>query len=892
MNSIIKILGALLLTILIATTAMAQGPGGHPGGRPYGPPPGGHPGMGPYGPRGDMPNDPRSQNLKQKKVRNGSTFRVTGSLRDSVNNEPLMYVNVAILDGEDSSFVKGATTDDKGFFDIPEIPAGKMILRASCIGYQNLFRAFTVENNTALGTVKMKPGSTTMKTVNITAERPLYAQDGEKMIYNVADDPSIQTGTTSDALQNAPGVEVDIEGNISLRGVSSVEIWVNDKPSKLTEENLKTYLETLPANALARIETITNPSAKYATEAEAVINIITSAHIKKNHFISFGANAASQPNVSPWVSYTWANERLTVNAHVNGRFGQRTSEGSGWSLTRKDNPLYPGDLDMLDTVMRTEYSNESTSKNWGTNFGIRMDYEIDSSSNISFFTDGNINGRPSQSSSWNMRDQRYSGGNLYDYTTSNRSWGTNGFGMYGGDYTKKFDDMGHNLRVSLYGNYSLNNTFSSYDRVYSDSSFTDAFNQTYHKFYDNRWRSSNERVSARYNRPYSKDGEMSYGLSYDRDDSHRDYRPYLLDSNYADYTEGTVFADQLLDALRRYTFEEHNQDLSADAEWTHRWGGFTMELGLGATYTNDHFIYGESIAGNNDDTTYNFFTLNPSIHLSYRTKSMNNFKLNYSLRMRNPGEENLTTYVRYDEDSWSTGNRNLHASHTHNAEAGWTKFFKKFGYVGIEGYGRLSTGEIDNLTDVTDGIDPILGRIVNYTMPYNVGTSYRYGATANVTYRPSGFFNLRLYANLYDYGYTMQYDKMGSTYSDHKMSWSIRMNAWAKVWNKYQVYASANYSSPTIGLMSERSARYFVNMGVRADFFKRKMSAFINVQDIFNWGYKIGSGNSNTNPYFLSNNTSRQTNSRYISAGLTFRFGKMELEKNSSGGAASDSSED
>ena len=65
--------------------------------------------------------------------------------------------------------------------------------------------------------------------------------DGEKLIYNVSEDPSIQTGTTEDALQNAPGVEVDVEGNITLRGVSSVEIWINDKPSKLTEENLKTY---------------------------------------------------------------------------------------------------------------------------------------------------------------------------------------------------------------------------------------------------------------------------------------------------------------------------------------------------------------------------------------------------------------------------------------------------------------------------------------------------------------------------------------------------------------------------------------------------------------------------------------------------------------------------
>lgn len=81
-----------------------------------------------------------------------------------------------------------------------------------------------------------------------------------------------------------------------------------------------------------------------------------------------------------------------------------------------------------------------------------------------------------------------------------------------------------------------------------------------------------------------------------------------------------------------------------------------------------------------------------------------------------------------------------------------------------------------------------------------------------------------------------------------------------------------------------------MNFGVRADFFKRKMSAFINVQDIFNWGKRIGSGSKNTNPYYLTDVTSKTVNSRFISAGLTFRFGKMELEKKAEGiGSESDS---
>ena len=162
-----------------------------------------------------------------------------------------------------------------------------------------------------------------------------------------------------------------------------------------------------------------------------------------------------------------------------------------------------------------------------------------------------------------------------------------------------------------------------------------------------------------------------------------------------------------------------------------------------------------------------------------------------------------------------------------------------------------------------------------------MGSSWRYGASLNMTYRPTGFFNVRLYANVYDYGYRMEYmrDGVQQLVEDDKVSWSVRLNAWTKILNQYQVHLSANYNSPTLGLMSTRGARYSLNMGVRSDFFKRKLSVFVNVQDIFNWGGRFGSTSQNTNPYYLNSNTGKMLNSRYISAGITLRFGKMELEQ-------------
>ena len=212
-----------------------------------------------------------------------------------------------------------------------------------------------------------------------------------------------------------------------------------------------------------------------------------------------------------------------------------------------------------------------------------------------------------------------------------------------------------------------------------------------------------------------------------------------------------------------------------------------------------------------------------------------------------------------------------------------------FGNVGLEGYARYSANEIDNLTSSTEEDDPVLNRIVQFSQPYNMGSSYRVGASANVMFRPSGFINVRLYANVFDYGYRLDQGARG-VLENHKLSYSIRLNTWAKVFDRFQIFASANYSSPTISLAAERKARYYLNFGVRADFFKRKMSAYINVQDIFNWGKTVGSGSINTNPYLLSESNSYTINSRYISAGITFRFGKMELERSSKSGSDDPSS--
>ncbi len=863
MNRFVFLKVLFIIALLVsAVLCLAQPPGGRPPGGGGGRHPGGRP---PYG--GDRQWGQTESNMPavkpKKKVREGDTFTVVGVLRDAKTGEFMPYVNLAVLDSVDNEFVKGSISNMEGVFEINGVPQGAFVLRVSAIGYENYLHPFHVTNNTNLGTLRINPGVTALGEVTVAAERPLYAMEGEKLIYNVSEDPSIQTGTTEDALQNAPGVEVDVEGNITLRGVSSVEIWVNDKPSKLTEENLKTYLQTLPANAIARIETITNPSAKYATEAEAVINIVTSAHIKSNQFVSFGVNGSNQPFVSPWISYMWKKDRVSINLFASGRYSNRENKTDSWSQQRRD-AATEGEYEVTwaDTV-----SQQDNNRSYSGNLFMNIDYEIDSTSDISVDAGGYYNANlnnmmRTERQTYYYLDSMPAYSMLFADQTKDNSDTRSIFGNLGADYTKKFDNEGHNLRIGLNTRLTNNSGEEWYNRFYEVYTDLDE-----HRYMLSRTYNFNGSLDARYNRPYSKDGELSYGLRADHTQ---------MDFTYDRFYDTIGI---LVDSLRTYRMIGAKSSLNADVNWTHRWGGFTLSTGLGVEGERNmyDFISDMPFA---DDSVFYHLNFRPSIHLTYRTEDMHNLKLNYSMRMSGPGRNQVTRFRTYGENSYSTGNPNgLKDSFTHNMEAGWQKFFERFGNIGIEAYGRWSTNDVSRLTDAE--YDKYLDRIVSYSVPYNMGSSWRYGTSLNMTYRPSGFFNVRLYANLYNYGYRMEYERNGVPQIDEreKWSWSVRVNAWAKLFDRLQVTASANYNSPTISLMSERKARYFLNMGFRSDFFNRRLSVFVNVQDIFNWGATIGSGSTNTNPYYLSDSTRKMLNSRYISAGFTLRFGKMELEK-------------
>ena len=780
-----------------------------------------------------------------------NTYTINGSIVDSLRSDKLFYVRVGVVTRDSTMRNIGITfTDAEGNFSLTDIPAGTYNLMAFLVGYSPLTIPIECEgigSTIELGELRLTKQSNTLQEVSIKGEKPVFLVDGEKTMYNVSEDPSIQDGTAADALENAPGVEVDIEGNITLRGVSSVEIWLNDRPSHLTEENLKEFIQQLPANSLERIEVITNPSAKYSSKSDAgIINIVTTSEIKKNSFLSFGLRASSSPNVTPWVSYVWANQKLSLNFYLNGTYSMRKNTTEN-SYTQFNNEM--------DTA--TTYHGNGNSKNHNFSGGLNFhgSYVFDTLNTMSFWAGSYPSYRKSSSLNQEYRQEYLINPDIFEYNTASESGGLNAGAYAGVDFEHKFNNQGHRIQADLSFNYNHSHSSSDFFRDYLVQNYLDK-----HRLdtsFSNRYSTS---ASLDYTIPYHKNGEISMGVSGD----------LSFNKNLNRY-DTLVFDTDLfnLDSLRFKNVDDRNYNFDTYVTIQHKFGNFTLKGGLRTEYVYyDYQILNSPL----DNVAKGYWSLYPSLHLSYRTKSMHNFKLSYTRRVSNPSASTLSTYVTYSEDSYSTGNPDLLPSYTNSFEFGWTKFFQKFGNVGLTAYFKNSKDQTSTLTDVS--FNDYFGRMVSFTMPVNAGKSINTGAEANVTYRLKAFMNIRFYANVYYSRSEFQFRNETDPRIVQNLGYSFRLRFWAKLWKFLEVNASANYRSKNVTLFTTTQPRYNIDLGLRADFLDRKISAFINVSDIFNWNK---SRTTNENPYYISSSSSKYV-SRFVSAGITFRFGKMELE--------------
>ncbi len=312
-------------------------------------------------------------------------IKVSGLLLDA-QGKPMEYATVSLLRAKDSSIVKGTLSTDAGAYAFDHVNTGTYVIKATAIGYNKAVTAsFNVTNvNITVPNLTVTDNSKSLQTVNITTTKPLIERKADRMVMNVENSILAAGNSAMEILERAPGVTIDKDDNISLKGKQGVTVMINDKLTYLSSTQLATLLRSTDGTTIESIELITNPSAKYdASGNSGIINI----KLKKNK------NAGTNGSVTLGTGmgyYFKDNTSVTLN-HKEGNlnvFG---------NFSRNDNQrgrVIGIDRKVVDANGQATYFSQSTFMpqiNHNNSYRFGADYDLSSKNTIGFIVNGYFN---------------------------------------------------------------------------------------------------------------------------------------------------------------------------------------------------------------------------------------------------------------------------------------------------------------------------------------------------------------------------------------------------------------------------------------------------------------------------------------------------------------------
>ncbi|MDB3938448.1 TonB-dependent receptor, partial [Flavobacteriaceae bacterium] len=332
---------------------------------------------------------------------NSQEFKITGTILESENKEPLEYATVTLLNIKDNSIVTGGLTDNNGNY-VMSVNKGIYNLMVEYISYKNYFlNDINISKNIELNNIELLIDIESLDEVEIIAENTTVDIRLDKKIYTVGRDLTVKGGSVSDVLDNVPSISVDVEGNVALRGSEDVRILINGKPSGLVGLNSAEALRQLPSESIEKVEVITSPSARYDAQGNGgIINII----LRRNKLLGFNGtvNANIGDPKSSGVSTNLNYRTGDVNIFNSTGLSDRLRIGDSYAYSEyyngddessyiRDNRDWERQNNSLFTNTGLEwYINDNTSittsfllsNSDGNNLNENTTLELDSSQNI------------------------------------------------------------------------------------------------------------------------------------------------------------------------------------------------------------------------------------------------------------------------------------------------------------------------------------------------------------------------------------------------------------------------------------------------------------------------------------------------------------------------------
>ena len=802
--------------------------------------------------------------------------QITGKVIDNGTKQPIDFANVSIVKNGETAPVTGAITNEKGEFTL-EVADGHYTLVVSFVGYGEQRKEITVAGKTLnLGRIALTEDSKVLQDVEVVGQGSSMRFELDKKVFTVDQNIASAGASVTDVLENIPSVDVDQEGNISLRNSEDVEIWINGRPAGLNSENRAQVLQQMPAGTVEKIELITNPSAKFSPEGSAgIINLV----MKKDRKAGFYGSVQAGIDYSlakPWTTPPGANAGLNINFNagpVDGYFnvGYRYHSSNGGSTTDRYNLSGVGSEKLDSSLITSHLTQEGLQTHGGGGMFARAGFNFHLAEGHTLGVSGfGMISTPNKGLGMANTNQRTyllttpAGDTTRYYMRHQTASGAHPGGNATLDYTFKMDE--HQLMVSgTYNHFGFNmdtyyeQTESGMDTLYQFQG-SSSLEQGIEIKADYEWKPTPQsRLEAGYD--YTRNWSKSFSNAFNDWDKSADKElyPYYADfhgltQNHAIYiTYGNRFFDRLSIqvGLRGEYYMRH----------------------LESTYKDGTGAEKDSYAGmeNKKDTAY--FQVYPSAYIGYDFGNGHELQLNYTRRVRRPWGHQINPRMDFsDSTNISYGNVDLLPAYSNNLELNYLKTWERHTLsAGV--FWKYNEGAIQNYKYMD-------GNVMKNTY-FNIGARQELGVEVVAKNRLFGdILQLTTSANFYWNNISAVHETIvhQGTPIDINLdkqnifAGSVRIAAQFMFTKDFSGQIRANYRSPRVVAQGTTSHSYSIDIGLRHTFLNKQLALALNVRDLLD---SRARRNTTWGDGFWQFSENRW-HSRSISFTITYNFGNQQ----------------
>lgn len=779
---------------------------------------------------------------------------ISGQILDSLSREFVEFANIALFRQRDSSLVTGTMTDAKGNFKIDKLTPGRFYMEIKFIGYKTrILNGVMLSPRTPqvnIGSIGILSSSQNIEAVVVTGEKRMLQHNLDKKVINVDKDIASQGGTALDILQNVPSVDVDTDGNVSLRGSSNVNILIDGRPSNLTS------LDELPAQMIETVEVITNPSARYDPDGlSGIINIVLKKKKEPgyNGMVSLMAGTGDKYNGS--VSLNWRQNKFNVFANYDFRKMRMNSYSNSNRTSFLDNDY---------TADSTSYLNQNSDglrNGFFNNIRGGFDYSINDKTTLSLSGTYNIRSFDNENLTLSNTYNTFTLNTRESLRNSDNINDGNGQ-EYALNFKRSFSKPGQELTADVFfsrsGGLNENNINENFitntiSGIAMERANTDSWSNTV-------------TFQTDYVQPIGNGGRLESGIKG------------LIRKNDSDY-QYDIFntGNWEEDLTRSNRFVYNEQIYSAYGIYSNTFGDSKFSYQLGLRVEDQLTKSDQRTTGEVADTNrINFF---PSTHLRWEPNAKNSFQVSYSRRVNRPNSFILNPFVNTsDRYNWSQGNPYLEPEFTTSMDFSYNLNYSKT---------KVSTSVF--YRDTRNGFARKIELIDEQTTMskfINLSHNESYGFEGVLTQNIAKWW--RVNAN-YSYFFTKLYGDVAQG-ADEGTAWTAKFTSFFTIGKNIDFQINGNYRSPVIsaggsgrgffmmgGSQGKSKEMYWLDLGARMNILKNKGTLTLRVSDIFKTQtHKNNSWDTNFTSYSESGR-----DSRVVFVGFSYKINnyKMRREK-------------